>query len=248
MSDSNNGKNRDPLVLFVNLTKGLFFLALTLTFSSAVYLMLTNPELNRPLNQEIVKLEKEVAEMQDAEPKKWSYTSFSDVAVTSEKYPIVVLRTGFKVIRVGPQKSLVGWKYEIVNTSPSTKYVPDVEFELQDEDGFDIASGRSDSIVQPESYGVITGTIEIDNIDLERLSQSSWTIQLSSNWEANEIGTMGKRYDRLKKLAQSHLPAWAKEEAKNEFIGIFSEKWKAIQAGLGLEFPKDDENGESRSK
>ncbi|MBY6034365.1 hypothetical protein [Marinobacter daepoensis] len=247
MSDSSNGQSRESLIVFVNFTKGLFFLALTVTLSSAAYLLLTNPELNRPLYQDNAELEKQEAEKQDAEPKKWSYTSLSDVAVASEKYPIVVLRTGFKVIRVGPQKSLVGWKYEIVNTSPSTKYVPEVEFELQDEDGFYIASGRSDSIAQPESYGVITGTIEIDNIDLGRLSQSSWVIQLSSNWEVNEAGTAGKRYDRLKALAQSQLPAWAREEAEDEFLGVFSDKWKAIQVGLGLEFPKDDENAETNS-
>jgi hypothetical protein len=247
MSDSNNGKNRESLILFVNFTKGLFFLALTVTFSSVAYLLLTNPEFNRPLHQEQAALDEE-AEQQDAEPKKWSYSSLSDVAVTSEKYPLVVLRTGFKVIRIGPQKSLVGWKYEIVNTSPSTKYAPEVEFILQDEDGFDIAFGRSDSIVQPTSYGVITGTIEIDNIDLDRMSQSSWTVQLSSNWEVKESGTTGKRYDRLKALAQSQLPAWAREDAKNEYLGLFSDKWKAIQAGFGLEFPNEDESADAGSK
>lgn len=248
MSDLKDGKNRESLTLFVNFTKGLFFLALAVTFSTLAYLLLTNPEFNRPLHQEQAELERKEAEQQDAEPKKWSYSSLTDVAVTSEKYPLVVLRTGFKVIRIGSQKSLVGWKYEIVNTSPSTKYTPEVEFVLQDEDGFDIAIGRSDSIVQPETYGVITGTIEIDNIDLDRLSQSSWTIQLDSNWQVKESGTTGERYERLKALAQSQLPAWAREEAKNEYLGIFSDKWKSIQAGLGLEFPNEDESVDPDSK
>lgn len=131
----------------------------------------------------------------------------------------------------------------MINTSPNTRYVPAIEFILVDSDGFNIANGTSDTILQPSSYGVATGTISIANVDIERLHDSNWTINLRPDWEFAEKDTTGTRYSRLKEIAKEAIPYWATERASEEVMGLFSGKWKAIQEGLEIEFEGEKADG-----
>jgi len=221
------------------LSKSVLFISIAALVILATYLIYTNPEYNHIEKIRILKKEKEIAKERGAAVKKWKYDMFSDVDVRSEKYPIVVLRTGFKVIRVDADTSLVGWKYEIVNTSPKTKYTTRVNFSIEDADGFLIKEGDGKSIVQPNGLGVVTGTITIPNADLDRLSSSGWTIALSPDWEIKEKNTKGKRYARLGKILKGNSPSWVDEEVKNKFIVMLSEKWAAISESLAPRIEKD---------
>ncbi|MBE7560580.1 hypothetical protein HS125_17210 [bacterium] len=247
-------RSHEPLVGFVNLARALLLLGIVSFLGVAGLLLLTHPSVNFSLKQRLMRQEEEARAVREelarltaesekataAEKEKrlrqWKYDLFSDVDVREDSYPIVVLRSGFKVIRLGTDHSLVGWKYELINTSPKTTYVANVTFTLQDADGFDIDSGVGEAAIPAERYGVVTGTINVDNVDVERLSDSSWAIGLKPNWKENERQTPGTRDSRLTKLAKSQMPLWVYELAKLEYMGI-SAKWKAIQVGLGIELP-----------
>jgi hypothetical protein len=224
--------------------KTIFYLSLAVMISCLTYLIWVNPAVNYPLEQQRQAELREQADIESASLREWKYSEFSDVSQADDKYPIVVLRTGFKVIRSGSDTSLVGWKYEIINTSPTTRYVPTVNFTLQDQDTFEIESGTGTSFVDPQEYETITGTININNNDLERLSASTWTISLSPNWESSETNTKGTRYERLANVDSSTFPYWTNESAETQFFISFSPKWQAIRTALGLDFEESSDADE----
>jgi len=167
----------------------------------------------------------------------WNYDEFSDVDTKDEKYPIVVLRTGYKIIRFGHESSLIGWVYEIMNTSPESFYEATVTFKILDQDRFLIEEGEGKTGIRPGSYGTVQDTISVANDDLSRITNSSWTIQLSPDWMSMEKETKGKRYDRLCKIIRektpsANLPFWAYTTIQGP-LSVYSEKWKAIQSCLG---------------
>ncbi len=222
--------------LISDFSKSILFICISVFFLTISYLIYINPEYNFYENKKL-QYEKTLQEAatrqkineETEKQKKWSYDSFSDVGVNDEKYPIVVLRTGYKLIKIGDEKSLVGWKYEVINTSSKNKYITSIDFELEDADGFVIASGSGSSPVQEKSYGVVQGTIKVHNSDLKRLSSSGWSISLSPSWQSKEKKVKGKRYDRLKKIIKDAAPSWVEESANSEFLAIISPKWKEIR-------------------
>lgn len=220
--------------------RSIFFLSLALMILFGSYLIWSNPKFNHELSERIKIQEQQMLEAAKPKTTDWKNNLFTDVASDNDNYPIVVLKTGFKVIKAGLEKSVVGWKYEIANTSPKTTYTPSVTFTLQDSDGFDIASGSSETVIEPQSFGTIMGTINVNNSDLGRLSDSTWFIGLSPNWLENEKGTKDDRYTRLTKINKKFFPYWVGEAAKQEYMEFFAnDKWQAIQKTLGVEFPKE---------
>lgn len=216
----------------VSLTRALFFIALTSMVGVFTYLVWVNPNANFLLYEERNRLLQDQADSDSEALREWNYDLLSDVAAEEDAYPIVVLRTGFKVIRSSSERSLIGWKYEIINTSPSTTYFPTVNFTLQDKDGFDIASGSGDGRVSPKAYEAIHGTISIENVDLERLSKSTWSISLTPSWQIEESSTQGFRYSRLAAMEAAVFPFWTRASVENEFLVLFSEKWAAVKSAI----------------
>lgn len=223
--------------------KTLFIIILTAFILLLGYLAYTNPMLNHKIklsetNQNINKevLDGLETELKYQEYKQWRYDYFSDVAANEDKYPIVVLRTGYKALKIKDESALIGWIYEIVNTSPNTRYDVTVNFKLTDKDDFEIGSSTEMSFIQAGSYKKITDTIYIDHEDLSRLSGSSWTISLTPSWDFNESDTSGSRYERLKKIINDVRPSWfySERETIKSLAEFGSDKWLAITKGMNI--------------
>lgn len=235
----------------IKFLEGIFILAkilLTIILAFFVlmtgYLLFTNPRFNEELqktNEYQKKLDQESetrqVEIRNEKFKQWKYNYFDEVAIKEEKYPIVVLRTGFKVLRFDEDAALVGWAYELVNTSPNQYYTVNVEYSLTDNEDFMIATGNGETIVQPEDYTIVRGTINVNNKDLSRLYNSTWSISLSPVWTIYEDKTKGDRYSRLESIVKKIPISWMSEEVEiKRAMAIFSPKWAAIGRALEKEW------------
>lgn len=215
---------------FSELTKAFFYISLTALTFLAAYLIYINPNLNTK-EMERIKADKELKALEQSQKsREWKYDVFSDVDITgdnAEKYPIVVMRSGFKVIKSDASTTLVGWEYDVVNVSPQTRYKVSVDYTLTDADSFKIATGSSSEFVPHGAYRTIRGTINVDNSDVERLYGSTWLIGLDPNWTVSENKTSGKKYERLVKVLPEYPPFWIQDGVKNEYW-IIDEKLKAL--------------------
>ncbi|GIU03173.1 hypothetical protein [Shewanella algidipiscicola] len=99
----------------VEISKSLFFASIAVLFLTASYLAYINPAFNFSLAKEIDEaaaikrsLELEEYNKKNAKLKEWKWFNWSDVATNSEKYPLVIVRNGFKVINISDIDALVG--------------------------------------------------------------------------------------------------------------------------------------------
>lgn len=231
----------------VTVTKSFFFISVSILFLVAAYLAFNSPSLNFKLAEKIATKEDAIKSIKleninerNNKLKEWKWFYSTDVAVDNEKYPIVILRSGYKVLSISEKLSLVGWKMDIANTSPKSRYYPSIEYSITDTDGFEIGSSSEKGNVLAQSFGSIQGTLNIANSDLERLSLEDWTISIG-NWSTDEKNTKEKRYDRLKKMIkdENKRPFWINSAIEeNKYIGMFSEKWKQIKSIISPEAPK----------
>lgn len=231
---------------FVVFSKGLFLLMAASLLAALTYLAVINPDINSREQARIQAEEQLAAETELEELQEWVHRDWSDVDTDNEKYPIVVLRDGFKVLRIDADSALVGWRYELINTSSKQSYTAEVRYTIQDQDGFDVVEGRGSLLVQPEKYGEISGTLIVTREDVRRLAGSDWAIWLNPDWQSLEAKTEGTRYERLTRILKGDisLPAWVRERARDEdaaFLRVFSDKWKAIAAAYSA-------SGESSSE
>jgi len=224
------------------LAKILLLISIIIFLLAIGYLAYTNPNTNYELHQSNVNsqilqdaLNKSTLDAANAQLKEWKYDYSSDVGISDDKYPIVVLRSGFKVLKLKSDSALVGWNYEIANTSPSSRYEVTVGYSLTDRDDFKIGTSTGTGIIQPKGYEKITGTINIGVEDLERLNSSTWTIVLNPSWSFNEKKTTGIRYERLEKFFKDIAPLWTyfkKDELIKHAKTYEDKKWQAVSKGL----------------
>ena len=241
-------ENREPLKDYLVedkiliYSKAMFYFFLSGLVCVGSYLIWANPEINYNRKIQLEINEQVGAELKLAELQKWKYDEFSDVDTKEEKYPIVVLRTGFKVLKVENEHALVGWNYEVANTSRSKKYDATVTFNLEDEDGFQIASGTGSEPIQPKSFGIISGIMKVSLTDMKRLNKSGWRIGLEPAWVLEEEGSEGSRYDRLKEIVVDSGPIWLIEylETHSEAIIVLSPKWRSIKDAIDAAKKKKD--------
>lgn len=223
------------------LAKVLLTIILSLFILVIGYMAYMNPNINHVIylselkSQEFEeRLKNAQLDIENEKLKEWNYDYFTHISIKEDKYPIVALRTGFKILKIRPESVLVGWTYEIVNTLPSTKYSVEIDFKLTDADGFVVGSSIESGIASPEDYRKITGTINIDNDDLSRLNDSDWTVLLSPSWPTSESKTDGNRYERLEKIIKDAAPFWVTSQKDN--LIVFAEygikKWIAIVKGI----------------
>ena len=231
-------KALEALFIFAKI---VFVVALTVVLVALGRVMYLNPRFNDEIRKaedaqkELVR-QSEILHIQERNEKlqRWAYEYLSDVGTTEEKYPLVVLRTGYRVLRFDSSGALVGWQYELINTSPKQPYFPTVTFSLEDSEGFELATGTGETILQPESYGVVRGTIPVGGEDIGRLSGSSWKIKIEPAWSVFEAKTSGTRYSRLEAILKKDFPAfWLLEDiATKKQWGVIDQRWAAIGRGL----------------
>jgi hypothetical protein len=65
----------------------------------------------------------------------WNW-HYSEINAKESHYPVVVLRDGYKAIKIVADKVLMGWNYELLNTSSTVPYMITVKYNLEDGDGF----------------------------------------------------------------------------------------------------------------
>jgi len=106
-------------------------------------------------------------------PSEWVY-SYSDIDV-DECYPIVALRSGYKIIREHNSELLLGWKYELVNTISEPINVT-VNYKILDFDGFEVCEVSESKFIQSKSIDTIQDTFTVPSIEKDRLQKVSWTI------------------------------------------------------------------------
>jgi len=250
---------------FIKVARAIFYLSLSIITLATTYLIMTNPKVNfskqvELRNRELFRkqMTKEENDLKDKEAKKWTYSFSSDVGVQDEKYPIVVIRSGFKVIKLTEDTALVGWIYEVINTSKKSAYTVDVSYSLLDFDGFKIGVGNGTGLVAPEDFGIIRGTITIPKSDLSRLQRdpflipaSNWSVGLKPSWQSTEDKVNATRYERLSEiiargdfLYRNFNTMFLFSSTKDDFKAKGTEKWIAIKKGV-IKFKAKEEKDKS---
>ena len=103
----------------ITVAKSSMYLSISILMLVVAYLAFSNPALNYILAYEAKEKERKLAEDElssvndrNAKLKEWRWFGLGDVATDSEKYPIVVMRSGFKVIKIADERVLVGWRMD----------------------------------------------------------------------------------------------------------------------------------------
>ena len=233
--------NAEEAKSYVPASKGTMYVSITFFFICAAcflavigYLLFINPEVNPVIKQR----EEQRIEDQLSTYKEMKYNLIGDVAVENEIYPLVVLRTGYKLLRIENDKDLIAWAYDVLNTSPSNDYDVSVEFILEDKDGFQLGKDDQEKRVGSQEMDTIRGGIKIPSEDLGKLYDTTWYLSLSQNWTVKEKDVKGNRYERMTQIlaSENYRYSWIfneliKNEGEFSLLG-FSEKWKAIRKAL----------------
>jgi len=217
------------------LSKSFLLLSIAVTISIFCYILFSNPSYNFVLSEKI-KIENEAKQLKEAEElQQWRWFEFSDVNASSEQYPLVVLRSGFKVIKIVNDEVLVGWKMEVLNTSENNPYKVEVNYSITDGDSFVVKSSTESKWVKPKEFGTIKSTMTINMVNLDRLKADTWYIS-APDWKDKEKNVKTKRYERMSKIVadESKRPYWVEDTIKNKksFLLSFSDKWKAINKAI----------------
>ncbi len=155
------------------ISKTLLVFSIGLLILCFIFLLISNPKYNYPLS-ELIELQTDKALAEKIKKQQdWVYDQYSDIGNSSENYPIVVLRHGFKIIREEGDKVLVGWRYEVINTSPENNYTASIDFKLIDYDGFEVGSVKDSVYVKANSYAELKNTFYINRIELDRVKDST---------------------------------------------------------------------------
>lgn len=175
---------------------------------------------DKPLNSSSDKnVEKEPLTSQKIEINdawKWNY---SEIGAKEKNYPMVVLRDGYKAIKMINEKVLVGWKYVLLNTSPSTNYIVNIVYKFEDKDGFQIKESSASENVPKEEIRTLQKTTLVPYEDYKRISNASWSVSLTPKWTDKKL--KGDRFDRAGKILKESAPYWLKNRMKYLFMTDF---------------------------
>lgn len=106
--------------------------------------------------------------------REWKYRT-SDVSIGENAYPFMVLRDKFKGIKKSNDGLLVGYIFEIVNTSAENGQIK-IDYKLVDSDNFVIVADSVTQLLPSLSAGAIQSTIMVAWDDVPRISHSTWGI------------------------------------------------------------------------
>lgn len=226
------------------LSATLLLLTVSIVIGFWGYLNATDPKTNHFVKAQNDANQKEIDSLDLLLQRQWKWFPYSDVAVSKESYPMVVMRSGYKILKIKDGKALVGWQYEVMNTSPANDYVATVQLDITDGDGFKVQGSKKIEKVRRNSYSAIRSTVEIDSDDIERLDSTDWSISLSPNWEIKEKQTKRKRYERFAALVVSEAAPWWVYETYGAsksppFSASLDEKWKIVIQALKIKEGKE---------
>ena len=243
--------------MIVAIFKSFLLFSISILVITISFLAYKSPDLNYSLADQLKinaektrQVELSANKEKDKKLKEWVRSGWSDVGTTSEKYPLVIIRDGFKIIKINDNSALIGWKMDILNTSISSQYYPKVTYTVTDNDGFKLNSSTKSGDIPAESFGTIQGTMTIPLSDLERIDDKDWTI-IVENWKSKEKNAKGKRYERLAKLVANadKRPFWIDKMVKEEpSILLFSDKWKTIKDAIATEVATSEPTNQDSNK
>lgn len=147
---------------------------------------------------------------------KWNY---SEIGTTENNYPIVVLRDGYKAIKLDDKKVLVGWKYELLNTSSNSNYNVSITYKFNDKDDFQISESSAAENVPKEQIRTIQNTTWIPYEDFKRICGSIWSVSLTPGWSDKKL--KGNRFERAGKILKKNAPYWLKNRLQYLFLSDF---------------------------
>lgn len=222
----------------LRLSVSILILVVASVIAAASYIALSHPSVNHLVKEGEKEQERLFTQHAYQKHQDWTFDEYSDVRVSEDsKYPLVVLRTGFKAIKKdeGTGTITIGWAYDIANVSASD-YTASVTYILQDFDQFDIASSEASAYAKGNSVTTVRGVITLSDNDLLRVGSTSWGISLSPQWK--DYRSDRARYQLLTELiASGGAPWWVLKKANNDELAVLannSAKWSAIAEGVEL--------------
>lgn len=175
---------------------------------------------DKPLSDSIAKnIEKKASAPKKLEIDDSWVWNYSEIGAKEKNYPMVVLRDGYKAIKIVDEKVLVGWKYELLNTSPNTNYSATIHYKFEDKDGFQVNESSATENVPKKEIRTIQKTTWIPYEDYKRISNASWSVSLTPNW--NDKKLKGNRFERAGIILKESAPYWLKNRLKYLFMTDF---------------------------
>jgi len=175
----------------------------------------------------------------------WDY----DGIIGSKKdYPLVHLRSGFKLIKSDSTNVKIGWKYEVLNTVDKDFNVT-VTYELQDEDDFMVGNSKSTTHLDAKGFKTIKGTIVISRDEVNRIRKGSGSISHEPNYKALKTIDPDERFKRASNILNENRPFWLTSYLEYGIENLYFDlwgKWKPTAEVLGIK--KDDDLGSLRDK
>jgi hypothetical protein len=181
--------------------------------------------------------------------KSWRW-NYSGISIKDNNYPIVALRNGYKAITLSGDKILMGWKYELLNTSNITSYTVTVNYLLEDSDGFVINESSSSENVRPKEISIVKQTTLVPYEDYKRIKNCSWYIKLTQPWINEKLS--GTPFERAGSILKDNAPYWLTTYLTHLFMDdypfegdkkglsqlFYPDKWVIAQT-LGIKPDKD---------
>lgn len=198
---------------------------------------------------ETVTSEQKVSEFKN----KWVYDFSGDVDA-DQYYPVVCLRTGYKILRDDGNSYLVGWKYDLINTTGSNREI-NVTYKLIDGDDFVVVQGKGVKYVKGKSIDTIQDAFVISKKDYSRIYSSTWTINVgaydSASMKKNNFSKYGEAWKVIDQT-NNYRHEWIKNYIKymvnkqlyndnvtDLYSVLYGEKWVALIKKSGI---KKDKN------
>lgn len=181
----------------------LLRISLSALIVALIFLLLTNPKFNVLL---ATKADKSTGNTFINPAPKWRYDYWSSISV-DDKYPIVHIRSGYKVIKETKDKLIVGWKYELVNASSKARDIT-IYYNITDSDGFVIGSGSKSKEIEKKSYDTVQGTLCVDKDNTERIYGNTWSISVSPRTDLNIKNKEKNRFDLAGEVLLKKGPWW----------------------------------------
>lgn len=178
-------------------------------------------------------------------PSKWKH-EYNDTINGPDNYPLVYLRSGYKVVSEKKDKLLIGWEYEFVNTSGTDRDVS-VVYGFKDKDNFVIDENENElKLSKRLSYDNIRATFWIDKNDYERIDSSFWKIKMSPG----TLTSKGShRFDIAGAILAKESPYWVsrytnflyqtKRDVEYDQKRSPEKKWLRLAKKISFAFDKD---------
>jgi hypothetical protein len=151
----------------------------------------------------------------------WNW-QYSEIGIEDDNYPIVVLRDGYKAIKIAGDKVLMGWQYEALNTSNIKSYIVSIDYKLVDNDGFIINESSSANNVKPYKIINIKQTTLVSCDDYNKITGALWSIKLIPNWNIEKLES--NRFKRAGAILKKESPYWLKTYLTYLFMNDFPSK------------------------